>query len=444
MTTKFTCLDLCAGVHGFSAAMHRHPDWEVISVDITASFDREIELDRWGIATMTVETVVPHDIIGDVANLTPLDVPDDIDLIVASPPCTTYTLAAISTHRHPDGSPKTEKAAAHDRLLIELYNFIQTVDPDYYVVENPMGKMRKRAPFNDPDAVITQCQYGKDVMKPTDLWGRFPSSFEPKRCSNGDDCHEAAPRGSNTGTQGKACSADRSKIPDQLSKAIRDGVMDDAGAEEQTRLFQNFDDTADDHPPKYVPYCPECRQPTYGTAICCGKPTVGWGHPRKVGCPVCNRTHRDHDDPDEPCDICAAANNGTTPDDYSPYLGWIDPPCTPEAPPVATATLRGSLVYVPKGYNQAPIPPTEEIHLDDNDREVLVTKHTLAFDCPECNDIHRALTLEEPAPHDECHDHPQDTIPAAAVPSNLQSRPPTTIATTTEKNPNPTISSLTR
>lgn len=49
-------------------------------------------------------------------------------------------------------------------------------------------------------------------MKPTDLWGDHPDAFTYRQCRNGADCHTAAPRGSQTGTQGVATAAELAKI----------------------------------------------------------------------------------------------------------------------------------------------------------------------------------------------------------------------------------------
>ena len=56
-------------------------------------------------------------------------------------------------------------------------------------------------------------------MKPTDIWTNIPSPNFPC-CKNGDKCHESAPRGSQTGTQGIKGSKDRSRIPDALCDYI--------------------------------------------------------------------------------------------------------------------------------------------------------------------------------------------------------------------------------
>lgn len=53
-------------------------------------------------------------------------------------------------------------------------------------------------------------------MKPTDIWTNHPNPDFKPICKNGDTCHEAAPRGSRTGTQGMKNARDRGVITEEL------------------------------------------------------------------------------------------------------------------------------------------------------------------------------------------------------------------------------------
>ena len=55
-----------------------------------------------------------------------------------------------------------------------------------------------------PRYTVCYCQYGFDRMKPTDIWTN-KKDFVPKMCKNNNpECnHIRAPRGSQTGTQGR-------------------------------------------------------------------------------------------------------------------------------------------------------------------------------------------------------------------------------------------------
>ena len=75
-----------------------------------------------------------------------------------------------------------------------------------------------------PRQTITYCQYGDTRMKPTDLWGTVKGWTPRPACKNGDKCHEAAPRGSRTGTQGLTGWVQRSMIPYELSKELLEAI----------------------------------------------------------------------------------------------------------------------------------------------------------------------------------------------------------------------------
>lgn len=147
------------------------------------------------------------------------------DVIWASPPCTTYSIAAISHHRtrSADGEllPKSEAAKNADALLRHTLHLIRELRPRYWFIENPRGGLRKMSFMRDlPRYTLTYCQYGDTRMKPTDIWTNHPSPGFLPMCHKGDPCHEAAPRGSKTGTQGLKGSVQRSVIPAKLCEHI--------------------------------------------------------------------------------------------------------------------------------------------------------------------------------------------------------------------------------
>lgn len=71
-----------------------------------------------------------------------------------------------------------------------------------------------------PRHTVTYCQYGDTRMKPTDIFTNHPDPKFKPACKNGDKCHEPAPRGSRTGTQGRKGSVIRSLIPQELCDHI--------------------------------------------------------------------------------------------------------------------------------------------------------------------------------------------------------------------------------
>ena len=169
------------------------------------------------------------DLVKDIERLTPDDIPFIPDMIWASPPCTTYSIAAISKHRD-NGRPKTPFAYKSDKLVKNVLYLINHFGCNFYI-ENPRGYLRKM-PFMQgiPRVTVWYCQYGAKNAKPTDIWSNNiynplfnPDGWKPRpECHNGNkDCHhESAPRGSRTGTQGLKNNYERSKIPQELCDEI--------------------------------------------------------------------------------------------------------------------------------------------------------------------------------------------------------------------------------
>ena len=68
-----------------------------------------------------------------------------------------------------------------------------------------------------PAHTVTYCQYGARAMKPTDI---FTNASDPRfcpPCRNGAPCHESAPRGSKSGTQGLANARERGASPERCA-----------------------------------------------------------------------------------------------------------------------------------------------------------------------------------------------------------------------------------
>lgn len=161
-------------------------------------------------------------LVKDIGELTLNDVPFIPDVVWASPDCTTYTIAAISTHRN-GTEPKSEYAKKCDQVNVHFIGLIKEwlkLNPNMvFFIENPRGMLRKM-PFMQEFKrhTIWYCQYGDDRAKPTDIWTNS-KDWQPRPiCHNGNkNCHhQPAPRGSKTGTQGRKGSYERSIIPREL------------------------------------------------------------------------------------------------------------------------------------------------------------------------------------------------------------------------------------
>ena len=146
------------------------------------------------------------------------------DIIWASPPCTKFSIAAVYRNWDYDGSsyiPKNADTKEALDIMLKTWDIILLLKPKYYYIENPRAMLRKTEIFPDPFNTVTYCQYGFTNMKPTDIWHNNPKWGDvAKSCKNGMKCHEAAPRGSRTGTQGIKNAKDRGKIPPKLIEDI--------------------------------------------------------------------------------------------------------------------------------------------------------------------------------------------------------------------------------
>jgi len=208
-----TCIDFCSGRGGFSAAFENDPSWNVITVDINPEFD--------------------PDIVADISELAPSDdrLPDNPDVILASPPCTYFSFAGHHDDWDSDGKPVTDDARDAIALAHHVIGLCKALTPDYWIVENPRGRLNNW--FRDPAAEITLCQYGAPYQKPTCLWGRVPPGFRERSCQRGDSCHEANPSDCNTtGLLARTGSANRAEMPYELSEELRAAV--DADTDQQT------------------------------------------------------------------------------------------------------------------------------------------------------------------------------------------------------------------
>jgi hypothetical protein len=192
-------LDLFCGTKSVSSVFKEH-GWETVTLDFDAQFNPDVCID------ILNYNVVEH-----------------FDVIWASPPCTAFSVASIGRHWKL-GCPSDE-AIIGNKILAKTLEIINICRPKYWFIENPRGMMRTLPIIASlPKKTVTYCKYGEKRMKPTDIWTNCDVWEPVPPCNNGDKCHESAPRGSRTGTQGIVGARDRAIVPRELIVEIYNSI----------------------------------------------------------------------------------------------------------------------------------------------------------------------------------------------------------------------------
>lgn len=193
----------------------------------TRSFSKVAEQRGHEVFTSDINPFEGIDYVTNIMDFDTSKVPFIPDVIWASPPCTTFSVASLRYHWNKDGTPKSEACLIGievARKTLEIIKYFLDKNPKMrFYIENPRGKMRK-LDFMTQDwfnrHTVTYCQYGDFRMKPTDIWTNDDWWTPRPSCKNGDPCHEASPRGSSGGTQGMSGNKTRSVLPPDLCKEI--------------------------------------------------------------------------------------------------------------------------------------------------------------------------------------------------------------------------------
>ena len=178
------------------------------------------------------------DYVTDILDFNVNKIPFKPDVIWASPPCTTFSVASISRHR-PFGLPISSEAELGNKYVKKTLQIIKELNPTFYYIENPRGMLRKQIYMQGlPRTTVWYCKYGDTSAKPTDIWSNNiyclfnQEGWNPRpECFNGNiKCHhDKQPRGYaakkesgvlGKGTQGKKGNYERSVVPSELCKEI--------------------------------------------------------------------------------------------------------------------------------------------------------------------------------------------------------------------------------
>lgn len=211
------------------------------------SFCKEAEKHGWETFSTDIEPFEGIDYVVDILEFDVNKVPFVPDAIWASSECQGFSVAAIG-HNWTGGKgayiPKSDRAKLGIKLAqktIEIIEHFKKLNPNLiWYMENPRGVMRKM-PFMEVLPIrntVTYCSYEDTRMKPTDIWTNNDMWRPRKKCKNGGygmatidgktwclnehgrPCHESAPRGAKTGTQGLKGDYERSKVPAELCEEL--------------------------------------------------------------------------------------------------------------------------------------------------------------------------------------------------------------------------------
>lgn len=170
----------------------------------TKSFSKVAESLGHKTFTVDINPLFEPDLKKDILKLQRKELPKKIDVLWCSPPCTTFSVASLRWYWE-EGKPKSYKTyigLAIVRKTLELIEEIKEDNPDLiWFIENPRGMLRKQEfMLGLPRTTVSYCQYGFDIMKPTDIWNNI--GFVGKKCKPRASCHQQASRGTKLGLQG--------------------------------------------------------------------------------------------------------------------------------------------------------------------------------------------------------------------------------------------------
>ena len=101
-------------------------------------------------------------------NVLTYEPPDNVYGVLAAPPCTHFTVSGAQYWKQKDADGRTFEDI---RILTHCLMIIAKCKPKFWVIENPVGRMRKM--LGDPALIFNPCDYGDPYTKKTLLWGQF-------------------------------------------------------------------------------------------------------------------------------------------------------------------------------------------------------------------------------------------------------------------------------
>lgn len=94
--------------------------------------------------------------------------PESVYGILAAPPCTHFSIACNRLWGQKDRDGRTIEGL---KVLIACLKIIALAQPKFWVIENPVGRMKEF--LGSPDYKFEPWEFGWPTKKKTYLWGRF-------------------------------------------------------------------------------------------------------------------------------------------------------------------------------------------------------------------------------------------------------------------------------
>ena len=106
----------------------------------------------------------------DILELSREDLPEYAYGVLAAPPCTDFASSGAQYWRAKDVDGRTAASLA---LIDKTLEIIEWVQPHFWALENPVGRLQKLRPQLGKPWYFNPCDYGDPYTKKTGLWGDF-------------------------------------------------------------------------------------------------------------------------------------------------------------------------------------------------------------------------------------------------------------------------------
>lgn len=162
----------------------------------TKSFGKVCEKRGWSVVSLDIDAKSQPTIVADILDWDYENSGLQPDVIWCSPPCESFSFLGNGNGHNPrkrafDGSPLTEAARKGEQILQRTCEIIQFFQPKVYVIENPLGYMKKRLPLyleGYNTSMAAYCMYDMPYRKRTNLFSnidlKFPKCTHRKHTAN--------------------------------------------------------------------------------------------------------------------------------------------------------------------------------------------------------------------------------------------------------------------